>query len=47
MQYCGAFAQYLFLLGYSKSLIQLNVSGNNKTYLDFDVHCPIFLLHFN
>jgi len=47
MQHCGAFAQYLFLFGYSKSLIQLNASVNNKTYLDFDVHSPIYLHNFN
>jgi len=47
MQHCGAFAQYLFLFGYSKSPMQLNVSGNDKTYLDFVVHCPIFLPNLN
>jgi hypothetical protein len=34
MQRFGAFAQYSYLLGYSKSLIQLNACGKPKTYLD-------------
>jgi len=25
----------------------MNVAGNNKTYLDLHVNCPIFLSHFN
>jgi len=32
--------RFLFLFDYSKNLMQLNVSGNNKA-LDFYVHCPI------
>jgi len=53
---CGTFAKYLYLLGYSNSLIPFHSKTmllwrqnvvNNETYLGLHVMCPVFLSYFN
>jgi hypothetical protein len=53
---CGAFAKYLYLLGYPKSLTPFHSKtallwrqnvGNNETCLGLHVMCPVFLSYFN
>ena len=53
---CGAFAKYLYLLGYPNSLTPFHSktallwrqnAGNNETCLGLHVICPVFLSYFN